>query len=231
MAGGIAHEYNNLLTAIQGYTGLARLEVAPDTDLALYLNNIQKATERAANLTHQLLAFARRQESAPVEADLNDLLLQADRLLRPLCGASVTLVMLPGVGMGKVRIDESQFEQILINLVMNACDAMPEGGKIIIETRAATLDAENTRAQITVPSGAYVLLSVSDSGVGMTEEVKTRLFDPFFTTKRMGQGVGLGLAICYGIVRQSGGHIQVDSEPGLGTTMKLYFPCIDRMSS
>ncbi|HLK55434.1 MAG TPA: ATP-binding protein [Chthonomonadaceae bacterium] len=229
MARGIAHDYNNLLTAIQGYTGLARLEVEPDTDLALYLSNIQKAAERAANLTHQLLAFARRQEAAPVEANLNHFLLETDRLLRPLCGAHIELVTLPGAGLSKVRLDQGQFDQVLINLVMNACDAMPNGGKIVIETRMVTLDAEYARTHVAVTPGRYVLLSVSDTGRGMTDEVKAHLFDPFFTTKRMGQGAGLGLATCYGIVRQSGGHIQVYSEPDRGTVFKIYFPSVEPM--
>jgi two-component system, cell cycle sensor histidine kinase and response regulator CckA len=225
LAGGIAHDFNNVLTAIIGYSQLAMLEASAESNLSNHVQEIQKAAERAANLTSQLLAFSRRQVIEPKVINLNDLILDLDRLVRRLIGENIELVTLPSSDLGAVKVDPNQMEQVLVNLVVNARDAMPTGGKLVIETRNAILDARYAQQHAGAVPGQYALLSVTDRGVGMSEEVKAHLFEPFFTTKEVGKGTGLGLATCYGIIKQNGGQIEVQSEPGQGTNVKIYLPC------
>jgi signal transduction histidine kinase len=224
MAGGIAHDFNNVLTAILSYASLARRHVTPDHPVYSKLVGIEESSQRAANLTHQLLAFARRQVVAPRTLNLNEVVINLDKLLRRLINADIELVTLPGQGLHYVKVDPGQMEQVLVNLVVNARDAMPNGGKLTIRTANKALTAQYAQQHVDVVPGEYVCLSVSDTGTGMTEEVKARIFDPFFTTKEPGKGTGLGLATCYGIVKQSGGHIRVESVVGKGTTFYIYLP-------
>jgi two-component system cell cycle sensor histidine kinase/response regulator CckA len=224
LAGGIAHDFNNLLTAIMGFTELAAERVSADTEASGFLANTLHAGERATALTRQLLSFARRQVIEPRTIDINFLLFQLDKMLRRIIGENVDLVILPESPLWSVRADPSQVEQVIVNLAVNARDAMPEGGKLTIETRSVTLDEEYARQYAEVTPGEYVMLAVSDTGTGMTEEVKQHIFEPFFTTKDPGKGTGLGLATCYGIVKQSGGHLWFYSEPGYGTSFKVYLP-------
>jgi PAS domain S-box-containing protein len=223
LAGGIAHDFNNLLTAILGYAELAEDETDPQ-EVRQYLSHVRQAAEKASDLTRQLLTFARRQIIAPRTVNINDLILSLDKLLRRLIGENIELVMLPKEGLHSVKVDPGQFEQILVNLVVNSRDAMPDGGKITIETANVTLDAEYARQHEEVVPGEYVLLAVSDTGSGMEEAIRLHIFEPFFTTKEKGRGTGLGLATVYGIVKQSGGHIWLYSEPGEGTAFKIYLP-------
>jgi two-component system cell cycle sensor histidine kinase/response regulator CckA len=227
LAGGIAHDFNNLLTAIMGYTGLVLDELTPDDARYNDIQGIQKTAQRAADLTRQLLAFARRQIVELRILNLNELILNMGKMLRRLIGEDIELVTLPGPNLGLVKVDPGQFEQVLVNLAINARDAMPNGGKLTIETANVTLDLDYVRQHAEVIPGEYVMLAVSDSGIGMTEEVKSHIFEPFFTTKEVNRGTGLGLATCFGIIKQSDGHIWVYSEPGQGTTFKVYLPRID----
>lgn len=224
LAGGIAHDFNNLLTTITGYSDilLAREELAPA--IRRDIEEIRKAADRAAVLTRQLLAFSRRQALRPQVMNLNDAVRSMAGLYRSLLGESVTVVTRLQPDLRPVEVDPAQMEQVLMNLVINAKDAMPEGGKVTIETQNVELDSEYERAHVSVNPGAYVMLSVSDTGHGMTKEVQEQIFEPFFTTKPHGKGTGLGLSTVYGIVKQSGDHIWVYSEPGRGTTFKVYFP-------
>jgi PAS domain S-box-containing protein len=224
LAGGVAHDFNNLLTAIVGYADLAEMELPADSEAVGYLQNVQKAAERAANLTSQLLAFARRQIIEPKVLNLNDLITDIEKILRRLLTEDITLVMRLSPALGQTRVDPGQFGQMLVNLVVNARDAMPTGGTLTIETCNVTLDETYTRLHAEVAPGPYILLIVRDTGVGMVEEVKAHLFEPFFTTKEKGKGTGLGLATCYGIVRQSGGCIDVISAPGEGAAFTIYLP-------
>lgn len=225
MAGGIAHDFNNFLTAILSYASLARRHIQPDHPAYSKLVGIEESSQRAANLTHQLLAFARRQVVAPRILNLNEVVLNLDKLLRRLINAGIELVTLPGKALNYVKVDPGQIEQIIVNLVVNARDAMPEGGKLTIRTANEKLTAQYAQQHVDVSPGEYVCLSVSDTGIGMTEEVQARIFDPFFTTKEPGKGTGLGLATCYGIVKQNGGHIRVESAIGKGATFHIYLPC------
>jgi PAS domain S-box-containing protein len=224
LAGGIAHDFNNLLTAIGGYADLAWQSLTAEAQIRGDLEEIQKAVDRASNLTRQLLAFARKQIIEPRILNLNDLIVEMDKLLRRVIGEDIDLVTRPAPGLGWVKADPGQIEQVLINLAVNARDAMPEGGKLTIETRNVVLDSTYARGHQSVTEGSYVLLAVSDTGVGMDAEVQSHLFEPFFTTKGRGKGTGLGLATCYGIVKQHGGNIWVYSEVGQGTTFKIYLP-------
>jgi signal transduction histidine kinase len=229
LAGGVAHDFNNLLTAMMGYAGLARESIPPDNPASVCVQEIQKAADRAATLTNQLLAFARRQIIEPRVINLNDLILDMGKMLRRLIGEDVELVLRPASEACAVKVDRGQMEQVLVNLAVNARDAMPDGGRLTIETTIVTLDEGYALTHPEVSPGQYVMLAVSDNGVGMAEEVKAHLFEPFFTTKEKGKGTGLGLATCYGIVKQSSGHIWVYSEPGQGTTFKIYLPQVDEL--
>jgi PAS domain S-box-containing protein len=224
LAGGIAHDFNNLLTAILGHAEMAQDDVAPTDPARGNIAEITRAAQRAADLTRQLLAFARRQIIEPRIVDLNDLVINVDRMLRRLLGEDVQLVTVQDPDLWRVRIDPGQFEQVLVNLAINARDAMPSGGTLVIETRNVHLDEEFARQHATVQPGPHVLLAVSDTGSGMDAEVLAHIFEPFFTTKEVGKGTGLGLATCYGIVKQNRGSIWVDSEPAVGTTFRIYLP-------
>ena len=224
LAGGIAHDFNNLLTAILGYSELAEEEVAADTTASRYLKTIQGAATRAAALTHQLLAFARQQIIEPRVLTLNDILDDVSSLLRPLLGEHIELAIMPGNDLWRIRVDPGQLEQVIVNLAVNAADAMPQGGRLLIETENITLDEGYAYVHPDLQPGEYVLLAVSDTGEGMDEALQKRVFDPFFTTKAKGKGTGLGLSTCHGIIKQSGGHIWLYSEPGRGTTFRIYLP-------
>jgi PAS domain S-box-containing protein len=231
LAGGIAHDFNNLLSIIQGYAELVEMELTADSDLLAKVQNIQDAATRAARLTSQLLAFARRQVTTPKVFSPNEMLAKMTAMLAPLIGEQITFTTQFAPEVGSVRIDPSQLEQIVVNLVINARDAMPEGGTLRLQTEAVTLDVPTLREQALLPSGSYIVLSVSDTGMGMTEEVRKRAFEPFFTTKGGGKGTGLGLATCYGIVKQNGGYIWIESEEGRGTTVLVYLPRVEGASA
>jgi two-component system cell cycle sensor histidine kinase/response regulator CckA len=224
LARGVAHDFNNLLTPILGYAQMGVQEVSNQHRVQGHLEEIRKAAQRAANLTSQLLAFSRRQVIEPKVINLNDLIADMDRMLRRLIGEEVELATSLAPDLKSVKADPGQIEQVLMNLVVNACDAMSQGGKIDIETANVTLDVLHVRQHPEACLGTHVMLSVSDNGSGMPEEVQAHIFEPFFTTKEEGKGTGLGLATCYGIVRQSGGHVEVYSKVGQGTTFKIYLP-------
>jgi two-component system cell cycle sensor histidine kinase/response regulator CckA len=227
LAGGIAHDFNNLLTVIQGNCQLALMDLRKEDPLRKNIQEVNEASEKAADLTRQLLAFSRKQILEMKVLDLNLILQRLDKMLHRLLGEDIELVTIRTEGIGKIKADPGQIEQVIINLAVNSRDAMPEGGKLTIETANAELDEEYASRRIGVQPGRYVVLSVSDTGVGMTQEVKERVFEPFFTTKEKGKGTGLGLSTVYGIVKQSGGNIWVYTEPGQGTTFKVYFPRVD----
>lgn len=224
LAGGIAHDFNNLLTAISGYAELARDALPAGGEITGYLRNVLNASDRAAALTKQLLTYSRQQMVDTKNLDLNAIFLRMDPLLRRTIGEMHELVLTLQEQPWTVQANASQMEQILLNLVVNSCDAQPNGGRIVIETANVTLDAEYAAEHVGVVPGDYVEFSVSDNGAGMTRDIQARVFEPFFTTKEPGKGTGLGLATCYGIVKQSRGNIWVYSEPGHGTTFKVYLP-------
>jgi two-component system, cell cycle sensor histidine kinase and response regulator CckA len=224
LAGGIAHDFNNLLTSILGNAEMAQAALPADSSQAAPLREILKAGNSAAALTRQLLAFSRKQIIQPRLIDLNDLIIQMNTMLFRLIGEHITFKTALGQDLAPVKVDPGLVEQILINLVVNARDAMPDGGTLTVETTGVRLGKKYQALHLANESGKYVMLAVSDDGPGMTAEVKARLFEPFFTTKPKGRGTGLGLATTYGAVKQSGGHIEVYSELGKGTTFKVYFP-------
>ena len=226
LAGGVAHDFNNLLTIINGYSELLLEKLASDPQACAQLQEIKDAGERAATLTRQLLAFSRRQVLAPQVLDLNEVVSNLGKMLQRLIGEDIELRTLLDPALGRVRADPGQIEQVIMNLAVNARDAMPTGGKLTIETRNAELDAVYARSHVTVKPGIHVMLAVSDTGVGMTRETQRHIFEPFFTTKQEGKGTGLGLATVYGIVKQSGGSIWVYSEPGNGAVFKVYLPTL-----
>ena len=227
LAGGIAHDFNNLLTVIKGYSQLSSFELKEGDPLRVNIDEIQNAAERAASLTRQLLAFSRRQVMEMKVLDLNTLLRDLEKMLRRVIGEDIEMVIQLAEDLGRVRADVGQIEQVIMNLAVNAKDAMPSGGKLTIETANVELDKSYARSHVDVRHGHYVMFSVSDTGVGMTPEVRERIFEPFFTTKEMGKGTGLGLSTTYGIVKQSEGHIWVYSVQGKGTTFKIYLPRVN----
>ena len=227
LAGGVAHDFNNLLTAITGHSEMALRRLTPNNSLFRHIDEIKKAADRAAALTRQLLAFSRKQILQPEILDLNHIVVELNRMLQRLIGEDIDLLMALGPDIGKVQADPNQIEQVLMNLAVNARDAMPKGGKLTIETDNIYLSDEFSDLHVSVPAGNYVMLAVSDSGCGMTEQTRDRIFEPFFTTKGVGKGTGLGLATVYGIVKQSGGSLSVYSEVDRGTTFKIYLPVVE----
>jgi PAS domain S-box-containing protein len=223
LAGGIAHDFNNLLMVISGYAEFLLDRLGPEPALRAPAQEIAAAAGRASSLTRQLLAFSRRQMLAPKILDLNSVVAENFKMLTRVIGEDIDLVMIPAAGLGVVRADSGQVEQVIMNLAVNARDAMPSGGKLTIETSNVSLDEEYARFHPPLQQGNYVLLAISDTGAGMDSETQSRIFEPFFTTKGV-KGTGLGLSTVYGIVKQSGGYIWVYSEPGRGTTFKIYLP-------
>jgi hypothetical protein len=224
LAGGVAHDFNNLLTIITGYSQIV-LSSLPDHDgNRPAVEQILKASERAASLTRQLLAFSRRQKVQPKIIDLNALVQSMTTMLRRLIGEDVELHVGLGQNVGRVSADPGQIEQVIMNLAVNSRDAMPEGGSLTIETGNVDLDEEYALDHVGVKTGPYVLFAVSDNGSGMDRETQDRLFEPFFTTKAPGRGTGLGMSTVFGIIKQSNGNLEVYSEPGKGTSVKVYLP-------
>ncbi|HLK58872.1 MAG TPA: ATP-binding protein, partial [Chthonomonadaceae bacterium] len=228
LAGGIAHDFNNLLAIIMGYAEMVETELAAGSKALTNLQHIQTAATRAAKLTSQLLAFSRRQVTEPKVVHPNVVLTGMVEMLRPLIGSAVLVETRFDPESGYIRIDPNQLEQVIVNIIVNACDAMPNGGKLTLQSQNVFQDHLASRHMFTVRPGAYVLLTFQDMGVGMSEEVQSRLFEPFFTTKEVGKGTGLGLATCYGIIKQAGGYIWIDSAPGAGTTVSIYLPRLEQ---
>ena len=227
LAGGVAHDFNNLLTAILGYCQLGMRAPSPAEGLSTSLQHIQKAAERGAGLCRQLLAFSSRQTVEPRVVSLNDLVLNMEPMLRRLIGEDIEVITSPRPDQGLVTVAPDQFEQVLVNLVVNASDAMPNGGRLAIETTNVSVEKSSPTSHGKVPPGEYVMLAVSDTGIGITADARSHIFEPFFTTKDPGSGTGLGLFTCKAIVAQSHGFIAVHSEPGGGSTFEVYLPRVD----
>jgi signal transduction histidine kinase len=229
LAGGVAHDFNNLLTVIRGYSELLLARLAPEDSIRKDMIEVKKAADRASGLTRQLLAFSRRQFIAPKIIDLNALIANMDGMLRRLLGEDIVeLCTELNPHTGSIRADAGQIEQVIMNLAVNARDAMPKGGRLTIETRNVTVGKPTRQTPAGVKPGSYVLLAVRDTGHGMDEETQSHLFEPFFTTKEKGKGTGLGLSTVYGIVKQTGGSIVVESQKDQGATFKIYFPLVDQ---
>jgi PAS domain S-box-containing protein len=224
LSGGIAHDFNNILGVIIGYSEALQETMAADDPMREAVDEIEKAGQRAAALTQQLLAFSRKQVLEPKILDLNSIVADVEKMLRRLIGADVELEITPDPTIGKVKADRGQIEQVILNLAVNARDAMQQGGRLKIETRNADLDANDARRKRYVVPGHYVMLEVSDTGMGMSAEVQSHIFEPFYTTKEQGKGTGLGLATVYGVIKQSGGYIWLESEIGKGSTFQVYLP-------
>jgi two-component system, cell cycle sensor histidine kinase and response regulator CckA len=231
LSGGIAHDFNNLLGVIIGYCEVLENQLPPTSSLLKECEQIRKAGESAASLTRQLLAFSRQQILEPRVMDLNAVVLDMERMLRRLIGEDIDLCTALDASLGSIMADRGQIEQVIMNLVVNARDAMPQGGRLTIETSNVELGEDYVRQHPQQQSGPHVLLSVTDTGMGMDAETQARIFDPFFTTKELGKGTGLGLSTVYGVVRQSGGHIWVYSEVRLGTTFKIFLPRVTKLSN
>jgi signal transduction histidine kinase len=226
LAGGIAHDFNNLLTAILSYAELSLMKVPENDPVRSHLVSIQEASEKAARLTHQLLAFSRKQVLEMKAVDLNDVVMQTREMLARMIGEDIILEVRTSAVIRNIRADKGQIEQVLMNLAVNARDAMPAGGRLLIETSVAGPRDAFLLSQGAADPSAYVILSVTDSGAGMSPEVQERIFEPFFTTKELGQGTGMGLATVYGIVKQHDGHVAVESASGKGTAFRIYLPVI-----
>jgi PAS domain S-box-containing protein len=224
LAGGVAHEFNSILTTIIMQSELLLQELAPGGPFSTNVNEIRKAADRAATLTRQLLAYGRKQLLRPEDLDLNHIIARMDGVLRHLMGEKTSVNIVPAAGLHLVNADAGQIEQVIINMALNARDAMPDGGRLTLETANVPFDMENAGRCHESNQGSHVMLAITDTGRGMSAEVKAHVFDPFYTTKGVGQGTGLGLTTCYGIIKQSGGQISVDSEPGRGTTFKIFLP-------
>lgn len=224
LAGGIAHDFNNILTAIMGYANIVQMKMQEDDPQRHDVAQILESAERAAELTHSLLAFSREQVMNMKPLNLNELILHMERFTARLIGENIEIRIMLGEGEMIMMADSGQIEQVVMNLIINARDAMPDGGVLTIRSKVVDTDEEFLKSQSYLKHGRYVLVSVSDTGIGMDEETKRRIFEPFFTTKEMGHGTGLGLALVYGIVKQHNGYILVDSEPGKGTLFRIYFP-------
>lgn len=229
LAGGIAHDFNNMLGVILGYAELMMQKLDPQEALHRNADAVHKAAERAAALTLQLLAFSRKQIVQPEVISINTVIRDIEKMLARLLGEDIEQVVILGTGVGNIKADRSQIQQIIMNLAVNARDAMPSGGKLVIETDNVLLDQSNSTGHPDLLPGSYIMLRVSDNGIGMDEATRACIFEPFFTTKELGKGTGLGLSTVYGIVKQSGGHVTVQSEPGQGTTFTVYLPCVNEL--
>jgi two-component system cell cycle sensor histidine kinase/response regulator CckA len=228
LAAGVAHDFNNILGVIMGHSDMMLMKLGPADPLRNHVAEIRRASERAAGLTLQLLVFGRKQTVQPVVIDLNVVVRDLEQMLQRLIDENIEMMIVPGIQPGRIMADPGYVGQVLMNLVVNARDAMPNGGRLTIATSKVKLDENYTRAHPGTIPGDYMMLSVTDTGTGMTAAVKARLFEAFFTTKPVGKGTGLGLATCQTIVEQSGGHIDVYSELGKGTMFQVYFPCVEQ---
>ena len=224
LAGGVAHDFNNMLTVISGYNQMIRDQAQSGSAMRDYAEEIFKASNRAAALTSQLLTFSRRQIVEPKVFQINEMLVNTEKMMRRLIGEDIILSLHLAPNAGSIKADPGRLEQVIFNLATNARDAMPRGGRLTIETALCTLDEEYASLHPGVKPGEFVMIAITDSGQGMDAETRSRIFEPFFTTKEQGKGTGLGLSTVYGIVKQSGGDIWVYSEPNKGTVFKLYFP-------
>jgi signal transduction histidine kinase len=224
LAGGVAHDFNILLTVMVGCSGLLHAKLPSPSPLTRYVDQIAGACQQAQTLTQQLLAFGRRQQLRPVVLDINDVVREVEVMLKHFIGGEIELVTALDPAAGRVTADRAQLHQVIMNLVLNARDAMPSGGRLVIETASTFISEDRGRRQDDIPAGSYVMLTVKDSGVGMDPETQSRIFEPFFTTKDTSKGAGLGLSTVYGIVKQSAGHIQVESKRAQGTSIRLLLP-------